>query len=119
MNTSDFEKQAPELVGKAISITGTVTAYGKNKEKVLFLANDSGHKIRVNAAKKSAPFTGDLEGKKVQINGMVKEIIIDEIYINKIKNEKRANKLRAQLAESGKDHLSAYTVIAKSYKVVE
>jgi hypothetical protein len=119
ITASEFNNKVPELVGKIIIITGTVENLGKNAAKVLFLANGSDNKIKVVASKKVTPFTEDLKGKTLDIKGIVKETIIDDEYINNIKNQKRAETLRKKLKESGKDHLSAYFIVARSYKIVE
>ncbi len=119
VNAADFYNVAPEMAGKTVKIIGTVENYGKNKEKVLYLANKGGQKIKVVVGKNGTLFTDGLEGKTLEIIGIVKEKVINEATIDKVKNQKRADKMRKQLKASGKDHLSVYYIMAKSYKVVE
>lgn len=107
---------------------------------------DPDERIKVTAGDDIAAFEVELEGSDVAVVGVVEELRVDEAYLTNWENEIKAetpesemkihtgedghehgegdveaefeqvNDLRAQLEESGKDHLSFYSIVAIEYK---
>ena len=140
-----FEQQAAGLVDKAIVIEGTVLHTCKHSGKRMFLVdgNDS-IRVEVTAGKDITKFDEKLVGSRVLVTGILKEEKIDERYLNEWENEVKKpaenheagihsgakghedqgvqdkldqiNSLREDLKNSGKDHLSFYSVEADKFE---
>jgi len=111
--------------------------YGDNPEE----------SVEIKAGENIASFNVELEGSDVTVQGLLAELVIDEAYLNEwesevrlesgeeheihdgkhstqnadsIKMEKfeKINNYRKQIAESGKDHLSFYSIECKSFEVM-
>lgn len=115
-------------------------------KRMFIIGEDPDERIQVKAGDEIPSFAVELEGSDVLIAGMVDELRIDEPYLTEWENELKADNpeselkihkgeeghehdegdpeaemkqiadYRAQLAESGKDHLSFYSIIAKDYQ---
>ncbi|MFP4470079.1 MAG: hypothetical protein ACLFPE_05325 [Bacteroidales bacterium] len=115
-------------------------------KRMFIIGEDPDERLQVKAGDDIPSFAVELEGSDVLIAGKVDELRIDEPYLTEWENELKANNpeselkihegedghehdegdpeaemqqiadYRAQLAETGKDHLSFYSIIAKKYE---
>jgi hypothetical protein len=113
---------------------------------MFIIGEDPDERIKVTTGDEIEAFDVELEGSDVEIIGIVDELRVDEAYLTNWENEVMAdnpesemkihkgeeghehdegdaeaeleqiNDLRAQLLESGEDHLSFYSIIATEYK---
>lgn len=143
-----FENQAAANVEKAVIIEGTVIHTCKHSGKRMFLVdgNDS-IRVEVTAGKDIIKFDEKLVGSRVRVLGMLKEEKIDEKYLNEWENEvnkpvenhdagvhtgakghedqgtqeklDQINSLRTDLKNSGKDHLSFYSIEASNFEEIK
>ena len=139
-----FLKQADSLVDKPVVIEGTVLHLCKHGGKRLFLVdgNDS-IRVEVTVGQNITKFEENLVGSRIRITGILKEERIDTKYLNEWENEvkkpeanhnvgvhtgakghedqdandklEQINALRADLKESGKDHLSNFSIEASKF----
>lgn len=142
-----FDSAAPDWVDHPVRIEGTVYHTCKHGGKRMFLVdrNDS-VMVEVTAGPGIVMFGESLIGSRVIVLGTLKEERIDEKYLNEWEAEVMApeenheaglhegtkghedqpgeakleqiNSLRRQLKESGKDHLSFYSVEACSFEEI-
>jgi hypothetical protein len=140
-----FEKQADSCVNKPVIIEGTVLHLCKHGGKRMFLvdATDS-IRVEITTGPKIAKFDDALVGSKVRVIGTMREERIDAKYLNEWEAEVKKpeenhevglhtgakghedqgvqdkldqiNSLREDLKNSGKDHLSFFSIEADSYK---
>jgi hypothetical protein len=140
-----FEQQAAGLVDKAVVIEGTVLHTCKHSGKRMFLVdgNDS-IRVEITAGKDITKFDEKLVGSRVSVLGILKEERIDERYLNEWENEVKKPvenheagvhtgaqghedqgtqekldqiaSLRTDLKNSGKDHLSFYSIEAEKFE---
>ena len=143
-----FENQAAAIVEKTVIIEGTVLHTCKHSGKRMFLVdgNDS-IRVEVTAGKDIPKFDEKLVGSRVRVLGVLKEEKIDEKYLNEWENEVKKpeenheagvhtgakghedqgiqdkldqiNALREDLKNSGKDHLSFYTIEASKFEEIK
>lgn len=143
-----FENQAAAIVEKTVIIEGTVLHTCKHSGKRMFLVdgNDS-IRVEVTAGKDIPKFDEKLVGSRVRVLGVMKEEKIDERYLNEWENEVKKpvenhdagihtgakghedqgtqekldqiNALRTDLKNSGKDHLSFYTIEASKFEEIK
>jgi hypothetical protein len=143
-----FEQSAPPLVDKPVIIEGTVIHTCKHSGKRLFLVdgNDS-IRVEVTAGGTIAKFDEKLIGSRIRVFGTLKEERIDEKYLSDWENEVKKptenheagvhtgaaghedqaasdkldqiNSLRDELKNSGKDHLSFYSVEAEKFEEIK
>ena len=143
-----FENQAAAIVEKAVIIEGTVLHTCKHGGKRMFLVdgNDS-VRVEVTAGKEIPKFDEKLVGSRLRVLGILKEEKIDEKYLNEWENEVKKpvenhdagvhtgakghedqgvqdkldqiNSLREDLKNSGKDHLSFYTIEASKFEEIK
>jgi hypothetical protein len=146
---AEFEKRAPELVGKEIIITGIVDHTCKHSGKRMFLVDDkSDASLKVEAGKNIDQFNASLTGSTVEVRGIIKELIIDNNKLDeweenpdlngenglkmnddnhdKVKDEAEEHEksekvkiLKQKLEKSGKDHISFYSLECIEYKVIK
>ena len=118
-------------------------------QKMVIVSKDTDKRLKIFTGENMAAFNTDLEGENVMVTGIVEEERVDEDYLrdweqevlggtetepdklhtgqgheNEEKNDNSAeleqiNKLRKRLQESGKDHLSFYSLVCQEYKVVD
>jgi hypothetical protein len=140
-----FLKQADSLVDKPVVIEGTVLHTCKHSGKRMFLVdgNDS-VSVEVTAGESITKFDESLVGSRVWVAGILREERIDTKYLNDWENEVRKpaenheagvhtgakghedqgmqeklnqiNELRAELKNSGKDHLSNFSIEATKFR---
>jgi hypothetical protein len=143
-----FEQQAAGIVEKTVIIEGTVLHTCKHGGKRLFLVdgNDS-VSVEVTAGKDIPKFDEKLVGSRLRVLGVMKEERIDEKYLNEWENEVKKpqenhdvgvhtgakghedqaaqdkldqiNAYRGDLKNSGKDHLSFYSIEASKFEEIK
>lgn len=143
-----FSRQADSLVNKPVMIEGTVFHTCKHGGKRLFLVDGTDSiRVEVTAGEQIAKFDESLVGSRIVIAGLLREERIDTKYLNEWEAEVKKPEenhgaglhtgakghedqgvqekldqiaaLRADLKNSGKDHLSFFSVEAISYKVIQ
>ena len=148
VSVASFEKQAAVIVEKTVVIEGTVLHTCKHGGKRMFLVdgNDS-VSVEVTAGKDILKFDEKLIGSRLRVLGVLKEEKIDEKYLNEWENEVKKplenhdagvhtgaqghedqgtqdkldqiNSLREELKNSGKDHLSFYSIEANKFEEIK
>ncbi len=154
VNLAEFEQKAENLVGKKISVKGTVDHICKHGGQRMFIvATGSDGRVKVTPDEHVAAFKTDLEGQHIEVIGIVEEQVIDEAYLREWEEEilgdadlgddkgegshlggnvekggedadkseemEKINNLRQQIAESGKDHLSFYSILCVDYNIID
>ena len=77
-----FLSDAGPLVEQPVRITGTVVHVCRYGGQRLFLVGeDSEDRVRITTGNDIAEFEVELEGSQVEVNGIARELIIDEIYL--------------------------------------
>jgi hypothetical protein len=139
-----FAKQADSCIDKPVIIEGTVLHLCKHGGKRMFLVDGTDSiRVEVTTGPEIAKFEETLLGSRVKVTGTLKEERIDAKYLNEweaevLKPEEnhnvgvhtgakghedqgkqdkldQINALRAELKESGKDHLSNFSIEAISF----
>ncbi len=139
-----FEKQADSLVGKPVIIEGTVLHTCKHGGKRMFLVDGTDSiRVEITTGPDIAKFEESLIGSRVRVYGLLKEERIDAKYLNEWEAEvkkpaenhavgvhtgakghedqgvteklSQINALRDEIKQSGKDHLSFYSIEAISF----
>ncbi len=143
-----FDTSAHNYVDKPVWIAGTVSHTCKHGGKRMFLAdgNDS-ILVEVTTGPDIVKFDESLIGSRVRVLGMLRELRIDEKYLNEWEAELKqpaegaetgvhtgqkghedqtaddklaqVNAYRQQIKDSGTDHLSFYSVEAISFSEVK
>ncbi len=115
-------------------------------KRMFIIGQDPDERIQVKAGEAIPSFAVELEGSDVQVAGLVDELRIDEAYLTQWENEVKADNpesdlkvhggeeghmakegdptaeleqiqnYRNQIAESGSDHISFYSIVAKDYQ---
>ncbi len=118
-------------------------------KRLFLMGEDPEQRIEVTPAEGMTVFDKEWEGSDVEITGVVSELRVDEQYLQDWETQVRANEgepekeihtgeeghehhegdldhtiqkiegLRKQIAESGNDHLSFYSIICNEYKLKE
>jgi hypothetical protein len=144
ITVASFDTSAHSYIDKPVWIAGTVTHTCKHGGKRMFLAdgNDS-ILVEVTTGPNIAKFEDALIGSRVKVLGTLKELRIDDKYLNEWEAELKQpaenhdvgvhtgqkghedqtaddkfaqiNDYRAQIKASGTDHLSFYSIEAVSY----
>ncbi len=85
-------EQAPILVGKEISVVGTVDHVCKHGGKRMFLvgSNDQ-ERMKVNLGEGQLAFTPEMEGSDLVVKGIVDELKIDKPYLDQWESEVMAD----------------------------
>jgi len=148
LTVATFDTTASQYVDQPVWIDGTVFHTCKHGGKRMFLVdgNDS-IMVEVTTGPDIVMFDEALVGSRVHLLGLLKEQRIDEKYLNDWEAQVNApeenhdagihegstghedqpkeaklnqiNSLRNQLSESGKDHLSFYSIEAISFEVIQ
>lgn len=140
--------QAGDFVEKEVMVEGTAVHVCAHGGKRMFLVSDTtDERLKVTAGEDIGAFKQEDVGGEYVVTGVVKEMKVDEEYLNnwekEIKEESgdehhihdgkhgegethhehdaatdlaKVEAMRTELKESGKDHLSFYSIEAKSYK---
>ena len=96
----EMQKLGAELVGKKVTVTGTVTHVCKQTgERCYLMGSTEDASIRVEAGKSIGSFTQELMGSDLTVNGVVAEFLVDEDYLNKMEALAMAGE------ESNEDHI--------------
>ncbi len=134
----DFEKKAKDYVEKEVVIEGLVSHVCKEGGKKMFLIDTKNDSVSIKITS-TETFDQGIVGSNVVVNGIVKELRIDEAYLasweKEIKDEMAANdgkkklcdteanqfapinELREEIKKSGSDHISYYSMEVKKYVV--
>jgi len=139
-----FDKQADSCIDKPVIIEGTVLHLCKHGGKRMFLVDGTDSiRIEVTAGPKIIKFDDALVGSRVRVYGTLKEERIDAKYLNEweaevVKPEEnhsvgihtgakghedqgvqekldQINGMREDLRNSGKDHLSFFSIEADNF----
>jgi hypothetical protein len=139
-----FEKQADSCIDKPVIIEGTVLHLCKHGGKRMFLVDGTDSiRVEITTGPKIAKFDDALVGSRVRVFGTMKEERIDAKYLNEWEAEVRKpeenhnagihtgakghedqgvqdkldqiNGLREDLKNSGKDHLSFFSIEADHF----
>lgn len=124
----------------------TVHVCREGGKRMFIIGEDPEQRLQIKAGEGIPAFAVELEGSDVLVTGIVDELRIDEPYLTQWENELKAdnpesemkihrgeeghehkegsvdaeyeqiNNYRTRLAESGKDHLSFYSIIASKYE---
>jgi hypothetical protein len=136
-----------QYVGTEIAVRGTVDHVCKHGGKRLFImGEDPKDRFKVTAGDAVGAFDVVLEGSDLVVKGVVQEQRIDDAYLDNWEAELGAQEkpeaaheglhdgehedeqqeslrqianMRTQLAESGKDHLSFYSLECSSYETIQ
>lgn len=82
ITTEQFTAAAPDLVEKPVLISGTVTHVCKHSGQRLFITGKDPEKpVKITTGEDIAEFDISLEGSKISISGILKELVIDEAYL--------------------------------------
>ncbi len=123
ITVKDFNKKAPELVGKKVVIEGVVKKIHKNNNKGFTLTGDNMKGwLNVFGGKNVGPFSKDMEGEHVRVTGIVREKVIDENTIKQAEEkgkEKLAENFRKRLEKAGKDRVVVYSIRAKKVEILK
>lgn len=98
LTVDDFVLKAKEYVGKEVIISGMVVHICKESGKKLFLGGKNPkNKVKITAGDSMPKFDVKLEGDILQVKGKVKELRIDEAYLDlqekNINNVSKSNKI--------------------------
>jgi hypothetical protein len=139
-----FEKQADSCIDKPVIIEGTVLHLCKHGGKRMFLVDGTDSvRVEVTTGPKIAKFDDALVGSRVRVFGTLKEERIDAKYLNEWEAEVKKpeenhnvgvhtgakghedntaqdkldqiNAMREDLKNSGKDHLSNFSIEADHF----
>jgi hypothetical protein len=148
MAVKSFIDSAGKYVEKPVRITGTVLHTCKHGGKRMFLADGSDSvTVEVTTGPNIPKFDESLIGSRVKLLGVLKEERVDAKYLNEWEAQAKKdaddhntglhtaakghedqgtketldqiNSLRDDLKNSGKDHLSFYSVEAISFSVIK
>ncbi len=73
---------ASPFVEKPVSVQGTVVHVCRHGGQRLFVVGEDGEdRFRITVGENISQFDVELEGSKIEVNGIVKELIIDETYL--------------------------------------
>lgn len=148
LTVAGFDTSAHSYVDKPVWIEGTVTHTCKHSGKRMFIAdgNDS-ILVEITTGPDIAKFEDALIGSRVKVQGILRELRIDDKYLNEWEAELKKpaenheggvhsgqkghedqtaddkfaqiNAYRDQIKASGTDHLSFYSVEALSFSEVK
>ena len=107
ISVADFLTDATAFVDQAVEINGTVVHVCRHGGQRLFIIGEDGKKrVRITTGEDIAEFDVELEGSRVQVTGLVKELIIDETYLAEWEAEvlEGANHERGEGHEGGVGH---------------
>jgi len=88
LKIDDFSSQAEKFIDKKICIKGNVSHICKHGGKRLFLTDDKEQtRIEVTVTENMPSFDVALEGNAINVEGIVREMRIDEKYLSDWENE--------------------------------
>ena len=133
------------LIDKKIVVAGTVNHVCSHGGKRMFIiGEDPDAAIKIKPSEELGIFEKELEGSHVVVNGVVKELRIDEAYVAELEAEEDTEseavhdhsggthdeeaeneekeyfaEMRAKIAESGKGYYSQFWIEASKFEVKE
>jgi len=82
VSVAEFLDEAENILDQEVAITGTVTHVCKHGGQRLFITNeDTTGTVKITTGENIAEFPIDLEGEKISVHGIVKELRIDDTYL--------------------------------------
>lgn len=88
LTVEEFGTKAPSMIGKKISITGTIVHICQHGGKrAHIIGNDENIKVKLETTPNVNKFSKEMEGSTVAAEGIVKAEIIDDTYLNKWEND--------------------------------
>ena len=100
LTVDEMQKSGAELLGKTVTVVGTVTHVCKQTgERCYLMGSTEDASVRVEAGKAIGSFTQELMGSDLTVNGVVAEFLVDEDYLD------RMEALAAAGEESNEDHI--------------
>ena len=150
----NFYEKAGDLVGKDVSIEGTIDHVCKHGgKKMMVFGTDPDIRVKITTGEDMAAFDSDWGGSDVVAIGTVKEFRIDEEYLadwesdvneqvakeefehsedkpgihkgesedehSAVEELEQIAKYRQEIAESGEDHISFYSIVCKEFEIKE
>lgn len=88
IKVSEFIRDAGPFVDKKVNVSGTVVHVCRHGGQRMFIVGENGEeRIRITTGEDIAEFNIELEGEKVEVKGIVRELIIDETYLAEWESE--------------------------------
>ncbi len=88
ITVEDFLADAGPFIEKPVSITGTVVHVCRHGGQRLFIVGEDGEeRIRITVGDNIPEFDVELEGSMIEVNGIARELIIDETYLAEWEDE--------------------------------
>ena len=82
ITAEEFLTDAGSYVERQVCISGTVVHVCRHGGQRLFIVGDDGEeRIRITVGENISEFDIELEGSMIEVNGIAKELIIDETYL--------------------------------------
>jgi len=136
LTVEEFSDKAGDFVDKKVTVEGTVVHVCEHSGKRIHIVGaDPDVRLKIEAGGDVSQFDMELEGSKVKVNGVVSEMRVDNAYLSEWEDEVKAKHkpedeeyqedmeriadLRKEIADSGTDHLSFYSMEARDYKVIK
>lgn len=95
---NEFDEQAGNLVGKQVTLSGTIDHVCKHGGQKMFMVHrDSDARVKITTGEDMAAFNTELEGENLMVVGIVDELRIDEDYLREWEEELKAD----QKSEAG------------------
>lgn len=150
-----FTDNAGKMVGELVVIDGTVDHVCHHGGERMFVIDEgTDERVKVVVGEGMPSFDVSLEGKDIEVIGVIDELRVDNDYLDEweselnrkagessknvklgqehesrmgekadqgehIKEMEKIKSMRKELKESGKDHLSFYSVVCEEYKIKE
>ncbi len=150
LTIDNFETMAGDLIGKPVVLIGTVNHVCEHGGQKMFLVEEGSEaSIKVVPNESMAAFNTNLKGSKIQVEGIIEALIIDEEYLMTWESElASADKegegdghgvgkgeaadmgehiaatesianYRKQMAEEGKTQLAFYSIVCTNYEMIQ
>jgi len=82
VSVSEFLDEAGSLLDQKVVLTGMVTHVCKHGGQRLFITDkDTSSTVKITTGEDISEFSVELEGEKITVTGIVKELRIDETYL--------------------------------------
>lgn len=82
VTVEELLEDASPFVEKPVTVKGTVVHVCRHGGQRLFVAGEDGEdRFRITVGENIPEFDVELEGSKIEVNGVVRELIIDETYL--------------------------------------
>jgi predicted small secreted protein len=114
MTVGELLEQAEGLVDQTISVEGVVIHVCAHGGERLFIADAEGNEIKVESGENIPQFDVTLEGTEIVLEAIVRELRIDEAYLQEWEAE-----LAAEEAEMAADTVSVEGVVEEAIEEVK